>query len=318
MMVGLRSTFLTGSLVTCLLFVGGCSSFERQEGAPRRAVKDQATENRRAEATGPKKRLLILPFLDANASRPELLRQKSREVFILDLNRTGELLALDSSELKIDPKTFVQNGEYKMKDLARPAGDLGVAAMLEGKIMDLKVKRSADNVGLVRHMTTKFEAVVRVRIASARGGRELFNTVKTVTLEQDNVRVGERVESDKFIQDNPELIQVIVKDAFLDFTPQILAALDRLVWEGRIAAISGDRLYLNVGRVSGLQVGDLLKVSEEGDDVYDPESGSHIGRVPGRMKGTLEVISYFGTDGAVSVIHSGSGFKENDKVELYQ
>jgi len=76
-------------------------------------------------------------------------------------------------------------------------------------------------------------------------------------------------------------------------------------------------LYLNVGRTSGLQVGDLLKVMDDGDDIYDPENGSHVGRVPGRLKGTLELISYFGADGSVAVIHSGSGFKENDRVEIY-
>ena len=72
-----------------------------------------------------------------------------------------------------------------------------------------------------------------------------------------------------------------------------------------------------VGRISGLQVGDLLKVSENGDDIYDPDSGVHIGKSPGRLKGTLEVISYFGNDGSIAVIHSGAGFKENDKVEVY-
>jgi hypothetical protein len=113
------------------------------------------------------------------------------------------------------------------------------------------------------------------------------------------------------------MIETLVKDAFLDFTPQIVGAIDKVSWEGRIAAINGDRLYLNVGKISGLQIGDLLKVMEDGDDVYDPESGGHIGRVPGRMKGTLEVISYFGNDGAISIIHSGSGFKENDRIEQY-
>jgi hypothetical protein len=72
-----------------------------------------------------------------------------------------------------------------------------------------------------------------------------------------------------------------------------------------------------VGKVSGLQVGDILKVSEDGEDVYDPQTGNYIGGVPGRLKGTLEVISYFGQDGSIAVIHSGSGFKENDKIELY-
>lgn len=69
--------------------------------------------------------------------------------------------------------------------------------------------------------------------------------------------------------------------------------------------------------MSGLQVGDILKVTEEGHEVYDPETGAYIGNAPGRMKGTLEVISYFGKDGAISILHSGSGIKENDKVELY-
>lgn len=302
--------------VAALCALTACQSFERGSEAPRKSVIDQAAMKKSAES-GPRKRLLVLPFLDANAERSPSIRTRAREAFMVDLNRTGEVLALDSNELKVDPEKFVTAGEYRLNDLAKEAAGLGTAAMLEGKILDIRVKRSADNVGLIRRMTTSFEAVVRVRIASSRG-RELFNTVKTVTLEQDGVRVAERTESDQFIKDNPDLIQVIVKDAFLDFTPQILGALGKVTWEGRIAAISGDRIYLNVGRVSGLQVGDLLKVTEDGEDIYDPETGGHIGRVPGRLKGTLEVISYFGTDGAISVIHSGSGFRENDRVELYQ
>jgi hypothetical protein len=81
--------------------------------------------------------------------------------------------------------------------------------------------------------------------------------------------------------------------------------------------ISGERVYVNAGRLSGLQVGDILKVTEEGDDVYDPDTGRFIGTAPGRLKGTIEVVSYFGKDGAIAVIHSGSGFQENDRVELY-
>lgn len=265
-----------------------------------------------------RKRVLILPFLDANVARNPEFREKARQAFIMELNRSGELLAVDSSELKIDPKKSMGADEYKMKELAAASKELGVSAILEGKIIDLRVKRNADAVGMIRKLKTAFEAEVRVRMASANGGKEIFNVVKTVTVEQADVRVAERVQADKFIRDNPELMMVIVKDAFLDFTPQIIATLGKVSWEGHIAAINGDRIYLNVGRISGLQVGDLLKVSEEGEDIFDPESGGHIGRAPGRIKGTLEVVSYFGTDGAISVIHSGAGFKENDRVELYQ
>lgn len=306
------------SLMSLFAFAG-CESFQRQnDDGPRKTVTERNQLSAKRTDSGPRKRLLVLPFLDSDPNRAPAFREKARQAFLADLNRTGEVLAVDSDELKTDPMKALENGEFRLKDVAAQAKDLGVSAILEGKIIDLRVKRSADAVGIVRHMTTAFEAVVRVRMASSRGGAEIFNTVKTVTVEQGDVRVAERVESDKFIRDNPQILQVIVKDAFLDFTPQILQTLGKVSWEGRIAAFTGDRIYLNVGKISGLQIGDLLKVTEAGDDVFDPESGSHIGRVPGRMKGTLEVISFFGTDGSIAVIHSGSGFKENDKVELYQ
>jgi len=293
-----------------------CATFDRSAPTVRREVKDVNYEARKDDSS-PRKRLMVLPFLDAADSRPQELRDRARTAFVTDLNRTGDVIALDSKELKTDLSKMMEGAQYKLPEIAKVAQTIGINAVLEGKILDIRIKRKSDNVGVVRHLTTAFEVVAQVRVVTGRAGREVFNTVKTVTVEEKGVRVGERVETDKFLANNPDVIQTIVKDAFLDFTPQVLASLDKVTWEGRIAAINGDRIYLNVGRVSGLQVGDLLKVTEDGDDVYDPESGGHIGRVPGRLKGTLEVISYFGNDGAISVIHSGSGFRENDRVELY-
>lgn len=245
------------------------------------------------------------------------MRDAARSEFIDDLNKTGEVIVVDSKDLKVDFSKNIQGGEYKLEEMAKAAKELGVSALLEGKIIDLKVRKKSDEVGVFRQMKTTFEAQVRVRIASARSGKELFNTVKTVTVEESNVRVAENVNADRFFQGNPEILQNLLKEAFMDFTPQILATMDRMSWEGRVAAISGDRIFLNVGRISGLQVGDILKVSDEGDEIYDPQSGNYIGKVPGRLKGTLEVVSYFGQDGSIAVIHSGAGFKENDRVELY-
>lgn len=294
-----------------------CQLMDRETTQKRKEIRDTNYQTRKEES-GPKKRLAILPFIDPNPNRPATIKDKARSVFILDLNRSGDMIGVPTEDIKIDFAKFFKNNEYDMKELVKQSQNSGVTAFMEGKILDIRVKRDADKVGVIRKLNTVFEAKIQARIVSIRGGREIFNTVKTVTLEEGNYRVAERVESDQFVMNNPELIEMIVKDAFLDFVPQIVAALDKVAWEGRIAAINGERLYLNVGRISGLQVGDLLKVTDEGEDVYDPESGNHIGRVPGRMKGTLEVISYFGTDGSVSVIHSGSGFRENDRVELYQ
>lgn len=302
-----------------LAFSLGCSLMERRTGEAKKVVINESQKMPSAKGdTSTKKRLLVLPFLDDEPTRSPEFREKARQAFMLQMNQQGLALAVDALDLKTNPENFLKNGQYQFAAMAKEASELGTPVMMEGRIIDLRVKRTADAVGIIRQMKTVFEAKVRVRLGYIRGGRDIFDTIKTVSVEQENVRVAESVQSDRWVKENPELLQVIVKDAFLDFVPQIVAALDSISWEGRIAAINGDRIYLNVGRQSGLQVGDLLKVSEEGEDIFDPESGRHLGRVPGRMKGTLEVISYFGTDGSISIIHSGAGFKENDRVELYQ
>jgi hypothetical protein len=38
---------------------------------------------------------------------------------------------------------------------------------------------------------------------------------------------------------------------------------------------------------------------------------------PGRFKGFLKVVDFFGEDGAIAIVHSGAGFQEKDRVEAY-
>lgn len=264
-----------------------------------------------------KKRLMILPFLDSLAERPQSLRDLARADVIKELNYQGKLIVIDSKDLAIDPSKYIKEGQYDIAEISKEAAQLGVNALMEGKIISIRINRTSDKVGIIRQMRSEFECVVRVRIISARNGKELMNTTKTVILNDSKYRVASRVDTDSLVGIDPQLIQNLVKDSFLDFTPKVMQSLSKMEWGGRIAQIKGDLVYLNVGHVSGVQKGDILKVSEEGEDVYDPDTGTYIGKVPGRMKGTLEVVNFFGSDGAIAIIHSGAGFKENDHVELY-
>jgi hypothetical protein len=325
-------------LILFVLTLSGCSLFERRNELPQRTVKDQIqgqglgqNKTKAGDAgagqgldpmegsskSGLRYRLLVLPFLDASTTRPSSFREGARKRLLVDLNRTGQVIALGTEDyktnFKVDPKTL----DYDLPAIAKDVGAFGVSGILEGKVMDFRVQRKTGQVGIVRNLKSAFDCVVRVRVLSVRGGREVFNTVKTVTIEQADIRVAERIDSDRFIEANPELTESMIQEAFLEFSPQVLKSLEKLQWEGRVAAVQGSRVFLNVGRLSGLKIGDILKVVDEGEDVYDPESGHRIGQVQGRMKGTLEVVSFFGQDGAVTLIHSGAGFKENDHVELY-
>lgn len=318
------------SLVTALnllvFLVSGCAAFapmaaETKANEPvaiRRKIKDVDYRSN-SDDKEMKKRLVVLPFVDKDSlKRPETARKNAREAFINDLNLSEKFIVMNSDQLTVNPENYIKNDEYDLKRLAQDSQKSGISSIVEGQIIDVRFKKRADQIGLVRNLEATYEVVVRLRIQSVQTGQEMFHTVKTVTLEDKNTRVAERTSEDQVFLKNPELVEILIKDAFLDFSQQIQEAMDQVTWEGRIAAIRGDKVYLNVGRISGVQVGDLLKVVEDSSEVYDPEVGYNLGKVQGRTKGTLEIISYFGNDGAVAIVHSGAGFKESDRVEVYQ
>ncbi len=311
--------FITFCLIGFIL--SGCGTLFRGDSSvpetgtpPSLGEKHQPTVKK---DLGLKKRIMILPFLDSSAVRPPRLREKAQALFFQDSRRRGEIVPLDSRELKFDLTKQIKDGEYVLSEVAKAAGDFGAFAVFEGKLIDLKVSRQSDPVGLFRQMKTRYEVSVRVRMALTKSGKEIFNMVKTITREEAQTRVGENASVDRLLVTAPEVLEKLVASGFIEFAPQIYANLSKFNWEGRIASISGDRIFLNVGKVTGLQIGDLLRVTEEGEEIFDPRTGNFIGKSPGRLKGTLEVIGYFGQDGAISVIHSGGGFIENDRVESY-
>lgn len=188
----------TLAIFSSFFFLSACTSTpQAQEPLIKKSIKDVNYQARK-EDSSPRKRLMVLPFLDTDTARTQALRDAAREEFISDLNKTGEVIAVDSKDLKVDFTKNIANGEYQLSEIAKAAKDLGVSALLEGKVIDLSVRGKGDKVGVFRQLKTIFEAQVRVRISSAKSGAILFNTVKTVTVEESNVRVAESVNSDRF------------------------------------------------------------------------------------------------------------------------
>lgn len=314
------------ALIFGLIFISGCAAFAPATGqtknnepvAIRRKIKD-VDYRTMGEDKSMKKRLVVLPFLDKDPmKRPETARQNAREAFINDLNTSEKFIVMNSDQLTVNPENYLKNEQYDLARLAADSQKSGISSIVEGQIIDVRLKKKADQIGIVRQLAATYEVVVRLRIQNVRTQQEVFHTVKTVTLEEDNTRVAERASEDQIFLKNPGLVEILIKDAFLDFSQQIQETMSEVTWEGRIAHIRGDKIYLNVGRISGVQVGDLLKVVEDSSEIFDPEAGHDLGKVPGRTKGTLEIISYFGNDGAVGIVHSGAGFKESDRVELFE
>lgn len=280
-------------------------------------TRDVSNQARGSNDQSPRKRVMVLPFIDGTGGRSDAAAKVARETLTRGLKQTGDFVVVAIADFPKDPASYIKNGEYDLETMGKIGGGLGLAGIIEGRVIEVKAKRVGDAVGIVREIRAKITATVQIRMVNTKNGSLLLNETRTADIEDTTTRVGERAFSDRNLENDPKLIESVVTEAFRTTIPKILQAVEKQSWEGRVAMVKGDRIYLNSGRLTGLNIGDIMKVTEEGEDIYDPENGSLIGKAPGRLKGTVELISYFGKDGAIGIVHSGSGFRENDRVELY-
>lgn len=301
-----------------LLFLSGCSLLEKRSQESGEQKLGSEMNEAAPDPTTLRHRLLVLPFLDEKPGRSVRVSEEARRTVLRELAKTGQFVMVSPEDFPQDIKKFVTaENEYDLEKLSVVAAGMGIAAVLEGKVYDVRVKRIGDEVGLFRQSKAMVDAEVRLRIYAGKTGREIFNDIRRASAESSSTKMAAQGVTGTQLADDPELVRQAVQKAVSGAVVGIVRAVEKLSWEGRVAMVSGERIYVNAGRLSGIQIGDILKVTEEGDEVFDPETGRFIGKAPGRMKGTIEVNSYFGKDGAIGVIHSGSGFKENDRVELY-
>lgn len=234
-----------------------------------------------------------------------------------ELSRTGEF-TVDPQGVKLfgNSKEIYSSGGVKLSQLARKAKLSGLNFVLFGRIKDARVRQKTDEIGFVRESKAYTETKLEIRIFDVNSTKEIFNQTFDGSVDDKTYRffMNEIEENLAYRQD---LLRYSIKVGTRKAIPEILKMSEKLEWVGRVARILGTKIYLNAGRESGVNIGDVLKVITEGNEIYDPETGALLGMSNGEIKGTIEVIDYFGPDGSVAVLHSGGSVTEGDFVKLY-
>ncbi len=302
-----------------LLFVSGCSVIHVKDRSEPTIKRNSDTMFSARTLDGEmRRRIVILPFLNISSYPNDEVAQESRSYFLSLIEKADGAVITDWQSIGLQNiEDYKSGASYKMPEIIKKIKNSGVHAILVGTVKDLRTGKKGDSVGIFRRVRADIKAVVELKIISVRSGQVMSTETQDSDLSEKSTRIAQRSYLDRDMKDDPSAVRFVVETAFEKTIPGLFATLKRFSWEGRVALIKGERVYLNAGRVSGLQIGDLLRIVEHQEEVFDPENSRSIGSIRGRMKGTVEVISYFGEDGAVTQVHSGSGFKENDLVEFY-
>lgn len=296
------------------------SSFILSSCAPisrRRPINQASKMNSVTEFSPIKKKVALLSFYNESPMGGEDVAITATEEFRREMSKSREFLFDPDAEATFGTsKEIYAGGGIKLAQLARKAKMSGVNIVVFGRVKEARIRQKSDEIGFVRKIKSMAETIVEVKVYDVLANKELFSETADGNISDDNMRFYKE-ETEENLSYRQDLLRYSVKVAVRKFIPRVIKLGSRLDWMGRVAKIIGTRIYINAGRSSGINVGDILKVITEGQEIYDPESGAMIGMSQGEVKGTLEVVDYFGQDGAVCTLHSGGSVTEGDFVQLY-
>lgn len=264
-----------------------------------------------------RKKVALLGFFNESPFGGEDLAIQATEEFRREIARSRDYI-VDPVAAQIfgNSKEIYSGGGVKLAQLSRKAKMAGVNLVVFGRIVDARIRQSADEIGFVRKTKALAETKIEIKVFDVISNKELLTDVSEGTVHDDNYRFH-LTEEEENLAYRQDLLRYSTRVAVRKFLPRLISLGSKLEWIGRVAKIIGQKIYINAGRESGIHIGDILTVITEGQDVFDPETGALIGVSKGEIKGTLEVRDYFGPDGAITMLHSGGSVTEGDFVQLH-
>ena len=294
------------------MFVGCSSPVIQRDGQGKRPRAEE-----RKFFSGVKKKIALLPFFNESPFESEDLEVNATEELRMELTRSGEFIVDPSSAKLFGPsKEIYVGGGMKLVQLTRQAKIAGINFIVFGRVIDARVREKSDEIGIVRQTKSYTESKVEVRVFDVNAGKEIYTETLNGYADDSTYRFFSSDRED-YLSYRRDLLRYAVRVGIRKSVPKIIELASKLDWVGRVAKIIGTKVYLNAGRESGINIGDILRIITEGTEIYDPETGALIGMSKGDMKGTIEIVDYFGTDGSIAILHSGGQVLEGDFVQLY-
>ncbi len=267
-------------------------------------------------AAQPKKKVLVLDLWNDTPVKSEALGPYASNELKRGFLLNQRFIVPKDVNTILATEDFVSGDKVKVAQLIREGRRLGVSVVILGRISKAIFRSRGDSIGLFRDKKSMAAVDVELKVFDVNAGKEVASMGRSADAASDAVVAvdQENLESESF---RTELFKQALRNAMGGLAPDVHRVIEKMIWQGKIAKVNGRRIFVNAGKSAGIISGDILKVLTPGDDVYDPASGAYLGRSPGQLKGTVEVVDFVGSDAAIGEIHTGGNFSEGDIVQLY-
>ena len=264
----------------------------------------------------PKKKVLVLGFWNDTPVGDDSIGTFAAEELKRNLFLSKKVIFPEEKSASAVTRDFVDGDRVQTAQLIREGKRVGVNTIIIGRISKIVFRQNREEVGILREAESAVAVDIEMKVFDAVSGREVHSAKRSgASFNTAHIVFDDDALASKAARN--EIAKDAVVDAVRKLVPDAFLSMEKMDWQGRIAKLIGNKVYINAGRASGLLAGDILKVMSPGEEIVDPVTKSYLGRSEGMLKGTLEVTEFIGQDSAMTLIHTGGNFQEGDVVRLY-
>ncbi|MBI4054548.1 MAG: hypothetical protein HY402_00285 [Elusimicrobia bacterium] len=274
------------------------------------------TERTEAKMTGPKRRVGVVDFENKTKYGQARLGTAASDVLITELAKTGKFIVVEREKLSrlMEEQKLGMSGGVDPVTAARVGRILGLSAIVTGAVSQFGVRTEGSEYLLVQSKRQVAEATVDIRAVDVETGQVLYADSGKGRAKKSwggVLGLGTRGGYDETLEGEA------LRAAIVQFVDNIVSQVNQKPWSCRVADVVGQDVYLNAGKASGLERGMVLSVFHLGRPIQDPDSGLVIGHTEEPL-GPLEVVRFFGEDGAIGRMRGGRIPSPKDIARLAQ
>ncbi len=250
-----------------------------------------------------KKRVVLLPVDDQTDAMDKDNKRFFNTTLSNFFNRTKRIIIEGPTVLKtFESQRWWSKGVINEDLLAQAGTALGIQAFVKIKIKRLEIIHQLD----ANKEDYKAKITVVLNLYDGLSGQSIYTT--TIDIPADGI---------PSCQSPAEAEAAALKAVARQITDAVLPQLSKLEWFTHIVRVDKKMVFIQGGRNDGLYIGDLLNVYDKpGKEIYNQLTGEYLGREPGKFKGRLQVVEFFGVDAAIAKPILGDSLKVGDFVKL--
>ncbi len=299
---------------------GGCATMKGQvkdDTTLTKTGKDLPQSSDVNDYKGPKLRVGVVNFQNKTPSRVLGIGEAAADILGTILQKTDRFIVIPQQDIDsiLAQQRMGASGVINPDTAAQMGQVLGLNAIVTGAVTAYSEAEEGTDYAVFKSKKQIARVTVDYRVVDTTTGVQIMADSGAGIYAKSASKVlglGASAGYDSDLRDGA------LRDALEKTMVNMMKKLGARKWNGRIAQVDGENLYVNAGQKSGLTVGTKLKVFRPGKEIIDPVTKVKLGTTESAIGEAMVQQNDLGdsADLSIAVPTSGTGFKSGDIVKL--